>query len=114
MDRTKLHADLLTALSLEGCPVCRVALRTVEGYLTSLSAEGGMTDPQIRARIRDSHGFCAEHAHQWLEGQHVLSTALIYQDVLTHVAEELRALRFERRGLLSGLGPLGGAFLKTA
>ncbi|MDP9378553.1 MAG: DUF6062 family protein [Chloroflexota bacterium] len=112
MNRTRTRDDLLEAFGREGCPVCRLALRRVESYLESISREGGLVDLSIRDRIRAAHGFCNEHAHQWLEQQHLLGTAIIYEDVLGHIADELRGLRFERRGWLSGvtsLRSLGGS-----
>ena len=107
-DRTRMHDDLLEAFGREGCPLCRVALEAVSAYLASISHEGGVTDLEIRDRIRASHGFCRAHAYRWLEEQHVLGTAIIYEDVLGHVAEELRRLRFGKRGLLAGMPFLAG------
>jgi hypothetical protein len=108
MNRTKTHDDLLEAFGREGCPVCSLALRSVEAYLDSVSHEGGVTDPEVRDRIRESHGFCNEHAYLWLQGQHILGTAIIYEDVLNHLAGELRSLHFEKRGWLSGVPALPG------
>lgn len=104
--RTRTHDDLLDAFREEGCPVCRLALRDVRGYLRAISVEGGITDPEIRLRLRASHAFCNEHAYLWLEQRHLLGTAVIYDDVLTHLGEELRGLRFEQRGLLRGVSSL--------
>lgn len=108
MGRTRTHHDLLNAFQQEGCPVCRLVLRGVSAYLSSVSNEGGLTDPDVRDRIRASHGFCNEHSHQWLREQHLLGTAILYEDVLTHLASELKGLQFQRRGLLSGF--LGNPF----
>lgn len=110
MPRTRTSTDLLEAFRREGCPVCRIVLATVRSYLDSISHEGGITDPEIRDRIRAAHGFCHTHAYQWLEQQHVLGTAIIYDDVLGHVACELQSLRFKSRGLLPGAASLRGVF----
>jgi hypothetical protein len=42
-----------------------------------------VNDVALRAELRRSHGFCSQHAYQWLrEARSVLGTALIYRDVL--------------------------------
>ncbi|MDQ3855674.1 MAG: DUF6062 family protein [Chloroflexota bacterium] len=108
MGRTSTHASLLEAFQTEGCPVCRLALNSARSYLHSLSYEGGLTDPDVRDRLRASHGFCSRHAYLWLDQQHVLGTAILYDDLLAHISEELRNLRYRRRGGLSGLTAWSG------
>ena len=106
--RTSIYHDLLDAFAQEGCPVCRLALGNVRGYLDSISREGGLTDLEIRTRLRESHAFCAGHAHQWLESQHLLGTAILYEDLLDHLTGELKTLRYRKRGFLAGAAPLLG------
>lgn len=108
--RTSIYHDLLDAFRQDGCPVCRLALGNVRAYLDSISREGGLTDLEIRTLLRESHGYCAGHAHQWLESQHLLGTAILYEDVLSHLTGELKNLRFGKRGFLSSAAPiLGGS-----
>ncbi len=112
--RTSIYHDLLDAFQQAGCPVCRLALGAVRAYLDSISREGGLTDLEIRTRLRESHAFCPVHAHQWLESQHVLGTAILYEDVLSHLTAELQELRFRKRGFLAGAAPLlGGGGSRT-
>lgn len=100
MGPTRTYHDLIDAFGQEGCAVCRLAARGVSGLLSSISNEGGLTDPEVRDRIRASHGFCNEHAHQWLREQHLLGTALLYEDIVDHLATELSTMRFQKRGRL--------------
>ncbi len=100
MGPTRTYHDLLEAFGQDGCAVCRLAARSVSSFLSSISNEGGLTDPEVRDRIRASHGFCNEHAHQWRREQHLLGTAILYEDLLDHLATELQALRFQKRGRL--------------
>ncbi|MDP9351939.1 MAG: DUF6062 family protein [Chloroflexota bacterium] len=100
MGPTRTYHDLLEAFGQDGCAVCRLAARSVSSFLSSISNEGGLTDPEVRDRIRAAHGFCNEHAHQWLREQHLLGTAILYEDLLDHLATELQALRFQKRGRL--------------
>ena len=111
--RTSIYHDLLDAFQQAGCPVCRLALGAVRAYMDSISREGGLTDLEIRTRLRESHVFCPVHAHQWLESQHVLGTAILYEDVLSHLTAELQGLRFRKRGFLAGAAPLLGGGGRT-
>ncbi|MDQ3328961.1 MAG: DUF6062 family protein [Chloroflexota bacterium] len=106
--RTSIYHDLLDAFAQEGCPVCRLALGNVRGYLDSISREGGLTDLEIRTRLRESHAFCAGHALQWLESQHLLGTAILYEDLIIHLTGELKTLRHAKRGFLAAAAPLLG------
>ena len=97
--RTRTYDDLVEALGEEGCPMCRLALRGVERSMDAFVQQGGVTDIPLRARLRESHGYCNEHAHAWLGREHVLGTAIIYEDVLGHLSAEFARLAFRRRGL---------------
>ncbi len=96
------YYDLLDAFRLEGCPACRVSLAGMERYFESLTYES-VNDPRLRDEIRAAHGFCRPHSYQWLQQPRALSTAIIYRDVYTHVQDELRALRYDERGLFASI-----------
>lgn len=97
MDRNKTHFDLRDAFGGDGCPVCALALASVEQYFAGLNYEAA-GDRGVRARLRQSLGFCTPHAHRWLAVAHVLATATIYAEVLAQTRDELRSLTFRRSG----------------
>lgn len=81
--------EVLEALREPGCPVCRLALRSVARLLQTISYEQ-VNDPALRAELRKSRGFCNLHAHQWLrEARGILGTALIYRDLLQATLHDL-------------------------
>ncbi len=93
----KTHFDLRDAFAGDGCPVCALALAAVARYFATLNYEAA-GDRGVRARLRESLGFCQPHAHQWHAAAHVLATATIYAEVLAQTRDELRALAFRRSG----------------
>lgn len=97
-DRNQTHHNLLDAFGEEGCPVCRLAAAAVTRYFGVLNYEAA-GDPGVRLKLRDSHGFCARHAHQLVEETHVLATATIYAEILPDLITRLRALPFRKPGL---------------
>ena len=96
--RTEPEFELRDALGQSGCAVCRLALRTAARQLDILSYEN-VNDLDLRARLRDSRGFCNRHAWQLLDQtRDPLGVALIYKDVINTLIPELRP-----DGLLDGL-----------
>jgi Family of unknown function (DUF6062) len=98
------HFDLLRDLPQPGCAVCRGASRSAWRYLDGLLWEG-VTDPGIRTQTRASHGFCREHATMAISvasqqsGQ--LGMAILFEDLLGHLEEEVSQPRERTRGLRS-------------
>jgi hypothetical protein len=87
--------EVREALPEAGCVVCRLSGRSVQRFIRSLANEQ-VNDVTLRGELRRSHGFCNQHAYQWLrEARSVLGTALIYRDVLQ---ASLRELEGGRRG----------------
>ncbi|CAA9579038.1 MAG: hypothetical protein AVDCRST_MAG49-4573 [uncultured Thermomicrobiales bacterium] len=110
MAETWTYYDLRDAFAEEGCPVCRLTLASVDRYFDGLNYEAA-GDPGVRAKLRDSLGFCNEHAYRWLHVANVLATAQIYRDILSHLVAEIGDLRAPRRGLFTGVAarlPLAG------
>jgi len=98
------YHDLLDDLRHPGCPVClganRAAWRYIDGLLWEL-----VNDPGVRARLRESHGFCREHAllvlDIGLEQGNALGIAILYEDLLTHISQKaVCAPRGRRENLL--------------
>ena len=82
--------EVRDALREAGCPVCRLALRSVVRVMRSIAYEQ-VNDLALRKQLRTAGGFCNAHAHQWLrEARSVLGTALIYRDVITAALRDLQ------------------------
>ena len=103
MGRTQTHYDLLDACAEQGCPVCRLTLRAVARAIERVDYEY-VNEPDVRAKVERTWGFCNVHAQQWLREGHVLGVALVYDGILARVQPEVEDARSnERAGLLSGL-----------
>jgi len=105
MARHMLYYNLCDAFAERGCPICRLGIQAVDRYLDHLLYES-VNDPGIREEVRQSWGFCREHAHQLEQLHDALGIAIIYQDVISHI---LRAVgtgqpRGSRTLLARGLG----------
>jgi hypothetical protein len=82
------------ALKEDGCAVCRLVIRWSERFLDGLLYES-VTDPFVRARIREGQGFCNWHA--WMLPKILTAAsgvAAIHEDVM---AREIEALRLAAR-----------------
>jgi hypothetical protein len=110
--RDSTSFEVREALDQAGCPVCRLALRSVGRWLTSVAYEQ-INDIELRDRLRGARGFCNVHAHRWLrEVGSVLGTAIVYQDLLTAALRELDGENVARgqrwRAILGGQAPEAG------
>ena len=98
--------EVREALALSGCPVCRLAVRSVGRLIRSIAYEQ-VNDPGLRRGLREARGFCNQHAYRWLrEARTVLGTALIYRDVLTSTLRAFEGAAVaigQRCGLLRAL-----------
>src|SRR6266851_5104367 len=107
--RDSTSFEVREALDQGGCPVCRLALRSVGRWLASVAYEQ-VNDIKLRDRLRAARGFCNVHAHRWLrEVGSVLGTAIVYQDLLTAALREIDGENVQRgqrwRAILGGPGP---------
>jgi hypothetical protein len=88
--------EVREALDQAGCPVCRLAMRSVGRWLASVAYEQ-INDIELRNELRAARGFCNAHAHRWLrEVRSVLGTAIVYQDLLTAALRELDRANAQR------------------
>src|SRR6478672_9860944 len=91
--------EVRDALAQAGCPVCRLALRSVGRWLASVAYDQ-INDIDLRHELRAARGFCNAHAHRWLTEVHsVLGTAIVYEDLLTSALRELDGDNGQRGGL---------------
>ncbi len=82
------------AMKEPGCPVCRRVTGGSERFLDALLYES-VTDPFVRARIREGRGFCNWHAWMLPKAFSPQSgIAAIHEDIL---AQEIKALRHVTR-----------------
>jgi hypothetical protein len=84
------YFELLDACKEPGCPICRLGQRSAQRHLTSLIYDG-VNDVPLRATLRDSYGYCHEHA--WLlpeSGESApLGIAIIHRDILNTLRGQL-------------------------
>jgi hypothetical protein len=91
--------EVREALGQAGCPVCRLAVRSVGRWLASVAYDQ-VNDIDLRNELRAARGFCNAHAHRWLAEVHsVLGTAIVYEDLLKSSLRELDADNGQRGGL---------------
>lgn len=81
--------ELRASLELGGCPLCRAGAQSGRRFLDSLLFES-VTDPDIRAKLNASLGFCADHHRQLLTfpGER-LGVAIIEQALLKEALRRL-------------------------
>ena len=88
-DKDTLYHELLDALQVGGCPLCRLGRKASDSYLDALIYEG-VTDPDLREKLRDARGPC--HRHAWRMASQrgsILGTAIVYQDVVNTLIKAL-------------------------
>lgn len=78
----------MDVLGQPGCPACRLADAAARDWLAALFHEH-VNDPEIRARLRRSRGFCREHAEAAMKLGDALGCSIIYADLLTEAAGSL-------------------------
>jgi hypothetical protein len=95
--KTVAYFELREALRETGCVVCSLLVKRSLTVLQSLLYEQ-VTDPDTREQLRRSQGLCNWHAWLLVErstGQ--ASIAMIYERLLLHRIEALRAWRIPQR-----------------
>ena len=77
------YTAFVEACNQPGCPLCRIEHAGVLKYVTSLFHEQ-LNDFNLRDRLRDSLGFCREHAYFVVDelSGNALGIALLYQDLI--------------------------------
>lgn len=103
--------DVLAAMALPGCPVCRLSSFRVERFLDRLIYEQ-INDLEVRQALRASRGLCSPHAWQLarMPNSPGLGLALVYRDVIQDVSLSVEASQCHLpprsiRGIFAGLIP---------
>ena len=87
--RRSREAEVLrAAYGREGCPVCLAVLESVEHGMDGWEFEG-FTDVEHRHQLIRSRGFCPLHTWQLAQRHNAFQLALVYNEVLTDVLQEL-------------------------
>lgn len=96
------YHEIVDACKEPGCPFCRLGQRAVRRHLDQIIYES-VNDPPTRARLRESLGYCHEHAWQLPQAgaSTPLGVAFIYRDLLTTVMRELEKGMAKRPSRLS-------------
>jgi hypothetical protein len=94
MTRSMLHLKLRDALAEPGCAICRLRDAAANRLLEAVLWES-ITDPDVRATIRQARGFC--HAHFWDLVRHgaSLGVAIIAEDILRNLVKEMADSSFQ-------------------
>jgi hypothetical protein len=81
--------DVIEACADPGCPLCRVAERWAGRFMAAILYEE-VTDPHTRGRLKQSFGFCRDHAWQASEvGGTLVSMSIIYRGLLGQIDQAL-------------------------
>jgi hypothetical protein len=96
MDDLRTRAQLIEAFQTRGCAICRIVFEQTIQHIDTLNYECVM-DPDIRAHVKKSAGFCAQHAPLWNKHAAKLATAQIYGDILDRAVQDLKDLTFAKR-----------------
>ncbi len=96
------YHEILDACQEPGCPLCFLAQRAVRRHLEQVIYDS-VNDPPTRARLRESLGYCYEHAWQLPQAgaSTPLGVAFIYRDLLNTVTKELEKGLYKRPSRLS-------------
>jgi len=86
------YYNLIEAFDAGRCPVCALVDKSVRKWMEWLFYER-TSDPKTRLKLRDSRGFCPEHARLALELGSPLPMAIIYRDVIELTVGDLKSKR---------------------
>lgn len=91
------YHEIIDACQKPGCPLCYLAQHAVRRHLEQVIYDS-VNDPPLRARLRESLGYCYEHAWQLPQAgaSTPLGVAFIYRDLLNTVTKELEKGMYKR------------------
>ncbi len=105
------YFEILDACTEPGCVICRLGQRSAQRHLTSLIYDG-VNDIPLRATLRDSYGYCHEHA--WLlpdSGESApLGIAIVHRDMLNTLRARLGQENFSKSQRTSLRAAVADAF----
>ena len=97
------HA-LVEVLEGAGCPFCALVTGALERYFTTVLYEQ-VNDIDLRAKLRESQGYCAAHGEMLRQARSALGSAIIHRDIVNTLFQALEEQPPEKaqRGWLRGL-----------
>lgn len=104
------YFEILDACAEPGCPLCRLGQRSAQRHLTSLIYDS-VNDVPLRATLRDSYGYCHEHAWMLPEsGESApLGTAIVHRDILNTLRTRLDQESYSKERRTSLRAAVAGA-----
>ncbi len=84
------YHNLIEAFDAGGCPVCGLVAKSARKWMEWFIYER-VSDPKTRFRLRDSRGFCPEHARLMLDLGNPLPVAIVYSDLIRLVTGDLQS-----------------------
>mgnify|MGYP006972337365 CR=1 FL=1 len=82
------YYNTIEAFDAGGCPVCALVDKSARKWMEWFLYER-VSDPKTRFKLRDSRGFCPEHARLMLDLGSPLPVAIIYSDLIRLVVGDL-------------------------
>lgn len=91
------YFELLDACQKPGCPICTLGHAAARRNIQTLVYEG-VNDYGVRAKLRESLGYCYEHAWLLPEGGEsaALGIAIIHRDLLNTVRQSLEKIKYDK------------------
>lgn len=83
--------DLRDALSLPGCPICRLQNEYGARFIADLLHER-VNDSDTRTKIRHARGLCPKHSRQLLSKGDPLGVSILMRDVLGEVLHQMHSV----------------------
>ena len=74
--------------------MCSLLTKGAQSYIGSMLYEN-VNDGEVRGLLRLSHGLCRIHSIMMTHGEDHFGTAIIYEDILSHIRRELMGGRVE-------------------
>jgi len=79
------------ALKQGGCPICRIVTQSARRYLDGFLYEQ-VNDPEVRAELVKSRGFCTHHAWMLIQFHDTLGVAIVYRHLVQELARDYHAI----------------------
>lgn len=107
-DAVPYYRDILEALGQSGCAFCRLSEASARRYLDAVLWEM-VNDPEVRAELNASRGYCPNHARLLARVGASLGVAILSKDVIRTLLDVLNSNPLEDTGDSVFQGLLRGA-----
>ena len=84
------YHNVIEAFDGNGCPVCALVKKSVRKWMEWFIYER-VSDPKTRFKLRDSRGFCPDHAELMLDLGSPLPVAIVYSDLIRLIVGDLQS-----------------------